>query len=143
MLRTISSCKQFQHAQDAVAAGRRHAEGVERPMQTALAPSAMALTMSEPRQKPPSMMISARPLAAATISGSTSSEPSAVVELAAAVVGDVDHVDAVLDRELGVLGGGDALDDQRQLVARLDLVDLRPIERLLMARGSGSRAEAA
>ena len=35
---------------------------------------------------------------------------AAVIELAAAVVGDVDPVDPVVDRDLGVLGGGDALD---------------------------------
>ena len=54
-----------------------------------------------------------------------------MVELAAAVVRDVDHVDAVLDRELGVLGGGDALDDQRNPVLVLDQLDGVPIERHL------------
>ena len=55
-----------------------------------------------------------------------------MVELTAAVVRYIDHVDAVFDAQLGVLRGGDALDDQRQLVAFLDLVDLFPVERLLM-----------
>ena len=66
-----------------------------------------------------------------------------MVELPAAVVRHVDHVDAVFDRELGVLGGGDALDDQRHLVARAELVELRPVERVLVARGVRCAREAA
>ncbi len=38
---------------------------------------------------------------------------AAVIELAPAVVGDVDRIDAVSDRDLGILGGGDALEDER------------------------------
>ena len=49
----------------------------------------------------------------------------------------IDHVDAVLDGELGILGGGDALDDHRQFVLLLALVDLCPVERLLMVRSVG------
>jgi hypothetical protein len=44
-------------------------------MNTALAPSASALSTSLPRRTPPSMNTSARPRAASTISGRTSSEP--------------------------------------------------------------------
>ena len=40
---------------------------------------------------------------------------AAVIELAAAVIGDVDELDAVIERDLGVLGGGDALDGERDL----------------------------
>ncbi len=39
----------------------------------------------------------------------------ALVELAAAVVRHVDAIDPVIDRDLGVLGGGDALEDHRDL----------------------------
>ena len=35
---------------------------------------------------------------------------AAMIELTAAVVGDVDRVDAVIERDLGVLRGGDALE---------------------------------
>ena len=36
----------------------------------------------------------------------------AVVHLAAAVIGDIDHLDPVLDRDLGVFGGLDPLEDE-------------------------------
>jgi hypothetical protein len=55
-----------------------------------------------------------------------------MVELAAAMVGDVDPFDAVIERDLGVLGGGDALDDQRDLVFVLDQLDRAPAQRLLV-----------
>src|ERR1051325_7606204 len=55
-----------------------------------------------------------------------------VVELAAAVVRDVDPVDAVLDREPGVLGGRDALDGERNVELALDAVDGAPVERRLV-----------
>ena len=41
--------------------------------------------------------------------------PAAVVELASAVVGDVDHVDAHVAREHRVLAGRDALEHQRDV----------------------------
>src|SRR6266508_174751 len=50
----------------------------------------------------------------------------AVVELAAAVVGDVDHLHSVLAAERGVLGRGDALQDQRDVVRVLEALDLVP-----------------
>ena len=56
---------------------------------------------------------------------------AAVVELAAAVIGDVDPLDAVIDRDLGVFRGGDALDHQRDLELVLDQLDGAPIQRLL------------
>ena len=51
-----------------------------------------------------------------------------MIELAAAVIGDVDPLDAVLDRDLRILGGGDALERQRNLVAILDALDRAPVE---------------
>src|SRR5260370_33473187 len=37
-------------------------------------------------------------------------------------------IDAVLDRAPGVLGGGDALDDQRDVEIPLDPLDVAPVE---------------
>jgi hypothetical protein len=54
-----------------------------------------------------------------------------VVELAAAVVRDIDPIDAVLDRDLGILGGGDALERKRNLELVLEPFDGSPIERRL------------
>ena len=54
---------------------------------------------------------------------------AAVVELPAAVVGDVNEFHAVIERDLGVLRGGDALDRERNLELALDAVDRAPIER--------------
>src|SRR5690348_8737020 len=53
-----------------------------------------------------------------------------VVELPSAVIGDVDAVDAVIDRDRRILAGLDAFEDQRQLVAVLILeaLDLGPGE---------------
>ena len=70
-----------------------------RPTKQCCAPNAMALKMSEPLLMPPSTAIWMRPLAtgAERVQGG-----GAVVELAAAVVGDDDAVDGVLDRELDV-----------------------------------------
>src|SRR6202034_3560028 len=67
---------------------------------------------------------------------------AAVVELAAAVIGDVDEIDAVIERELGVLGGGDAFDGERDLELALDALDRAPIERGLefAARGAATPA---
>ena len=56
---------------------------------------------------------------------------AAVIELAAAVIGDVDELDAVIERDLGVLGGGDALDGERDLEFALDALDRLPIKRFL------------
>jgi len=54
---------------------------------------------------------------------------AAVVELAPAVVGDVDALHAVLARDQGVLGGGNALQDQRNVVRVLEALDVIPGER--------------
>ena len=57
---------------------------------------------------------------------------AAVVQLASAVVGDVHHLYAVLHREPGVLCGGDALDDQRDVEAVADTGDVFPREAALV-----------
>ena len=98
-------------------------------MPTTSAPSAMALTTSVPRMKPPSTTIVARPADGLHHLGQHVDAAAAVIELAAAVVGDVDHVDAVLDGDARVLGGGDALEDQRDVGASLEALDVVPAER--------------
>src|ERR1019366_7500620 len=45
---------------------------------------------------------------------------TAMVELAATMVRHVDPIDAMLDRNPGVFGGGDALEGERDLEAILD-----------------------
>src|SRR5580698_4904198 len=66
---------------------------------------------------------------------------AALIELASAVVGDVNPLDAVIDRDRRVLAGGDALDDQRNLVLVLDELDGAPIQPLLeVAAGSAQAA---
>ena len=44
---------------------------------------------------------------------------------------NVDELDAVIERDLGVLGGGDALDGERDLEFALDALDCLPIEGFL------------
>src|SRR5262249_54491025 len=53
---------------------------------------------------------------------------AAVIELPPAVVGDVNPVHAVIERNPGVLGGRNALDDERNLDPPLDPLDRRPVE---------------
>src|SRR6202035_5094029 len=65
---------------------------------------------------------------------------AAVVELAAAMVGDVDPVDAVVERDLGVLRGGDALDHQRYLELVLDHFHRAPFQPLLEIAAGGAHA---
>ncbi len=65
---------------------------------------------------------------------------AAVIELAAAMVGDVDPLDAVIDRDLRVLGGGDALEDQRYLELVLDHLHGPPLQPLLEIAASGAQA---
>ena len=61
-----------------------------------------------------------------------------MIELAAAVIGDVDDLDAMIERDLGVLGGGDALDGERDLELALDALDGLPIERRLEFAAGGA-----
>src|SRR5262249_54288942 len=65
---------------------------------------------------------------------------AAVVELAAAMVGDVNPVDAVIERDLRVLGSGDAFDDQRDLELVLDQLDGAPAQPLLVVAAGGADA---
>ena len=57
-----------------------------------------------------------------------------MIELPPAVVRDVDAVDAVLAAMRRVLGGGDALQDQRDVVLVLEALDVVPVKRGLEAR---------
>src|SRR5262249_47376509 len=54
-----------------------------------------------------------------------------MIELAAAMVGDVDPVDPVIERDLRILGGGDTFDHQRYPELVLDQFDRAPIQPLL------------
>src|SRR5581483_1597035 len=66
---------------------------------------------------------------------------AAVIELTAAVVGDVDPFDAVIERDQRVLGSRDTLDDQRDLELVLDQLDRAPAQSLLeIATGRASPA---
>ena len=60
-------------------------------------------------------MTAARPFTAWTTSGSMSMAAAPLIELATAVVGHVDALDAVLDSERLVLRGRDALEDERDV----------------------------
>src|SRR5262249_60731316 len=53
---------------------------------------------------------------------------AAVIELAAAVVGDVNPLDSMVERDGGILGGGDAPDRRRELESGLDALDPAPVE---------------
>src|SRR3954467_2800440 len=53
---------------------------------------------------------------------------AAVVELPPAMIRHVDPINPVLDRDRSVLGGGDALDRERNLELRLDALDRAPVE---------------
>jgi hypothetical protein len=79
-------------------------------------------------------MIMARPATASTTSGKPRHRAAAVIELAAAVIGDVDNLHAVIERDLGVLRRGDALERERDLEILLDALDGAPVERHLDSR---------
>src|ERR1700716_1016189 len=57
---------------------------------------------------------------------------AAMVELASAMVGYVDPLDAMIDRDHRVFRGGDALDHKRDLVLVLDAFDGAPVQRHLV-----------
>ena len=123
--------EELQHAHQAGA--RRGGERpctARRPRPTQSAPRAIAFTMSVPRTKLPSTITVARPAHRLDDLGQDVQRAAPVVELAAAVVGHVDDLDAVRARELGVLGGGDALQDQRDVRVRvLEALDVVPGQR--------------
>src|SRR5271154_6803082 len=51
------------------------------------------------------------------------------------MVGHVDAIDPMLEGDLGVLGGGDALEDQRDVEILLDPLDVSPVELPLIDAG--------
>src|SRR3954454_12362631 len=64
-----------------------------------------------------------------------------LVELPAAVVRHVDDIDPVIDRDPGILAGGDALDDDRDFRQPPDALDIAPVEaRLMDPRVAGPHA---
>ena len=62
-----------------------------------------------------------------------------MIELPAAMVRDVDHIDAMLAGDRRVLGGGDALQDQRNAVLVLEALDVVPGEAGLVIRARSPR----
>ena len=66
-----------------------------------------------------------------------------MVELASAVVGNIDPFDAVIERDGCILGGGDALDDQRDLVLVLDQFHGAPLQPFLEVAAGGAHAACA
>src|ERR1700722_9688084 len=57
---------------------------------------------------------------------------AAMIELAAAVIGDVDELEAMFHAELGDFRVGDTFDRERYFVFRLDAIDGLPVERGLI-----------
>ena len=109
-------------------------------MPTRSAPIAIALTISVPRQN----AAVDHDLGAAGDGvddlGQHMHGAAAVVELASAVVGHVDPLDPVIERDRCVLRGGDALEDQRDLVLVLDQLDGAPLQPLLEVAAGGAQA---
>src|SRR5689334_21498152 len=54
-----------------------------------------------------------------------------MIELTAAMVGDVDDLDAMIERDLGILGGTDSFDGESDLVSTCHPLDGAPVERHL------------
>src|SRR3978361_1896246 len=120
------------------------AQQCRRPMPTRSAPSAIALTMSEPRQNEPSTMILARPATALTISGSRCLAPRPWSSWRPPCVDtDVQSTPRSGESGSGVLGGGDALDHERYLELVLDQLDGAPVQPLLEVAAGGADAAGA
>ena len=66
-----------------------------------------------------------------------------VIELASAVIGDIDPLDPVIERDRCVLRGGDALDDEWYLVLVLDQFHGSPLQPLLEVAAGGAQAAGA
>ena len=66
---------------------------------------------------------------------------AAVVELTAAVVGDVDHVNPVFDRQPGVLGGCNGLENEGHVVAVLETALYGPRSGSFRWRGARRRRD--
>src|SRR4051812_10670695 len=58
-----------------------------------------------------------------------------LVELPAAVVRHIDDIDAVIDRDPGILAGRDPLDDDRDFRQAADALDVAPVEPRLKDAG--------
>src|ERR1700726_3352058 len=65
---------------------------------------------------------------------------AAVVELATAMVGHVDPLDPVIERNRRVVCRGDAFQDERDLVLVLDQLDGAPLQPLLEIAAGGAQA---
>ena len=117
------------HRADAVRAGQREAVDPRPSDQHGLRPSARAMNASAPLRTPLSKSTGIRPSTWSTMPGSASSDADRAVDLAAAVVGDHDPVDAVLDRERRVARVLDALEVDRQAGALAQVVEVLPGER--------------
>ena len=92
------------------------------------------MATSMPRRMPPSTRTVARPSTASTISGRASAVASDAVELAAAVVGDDDAGGTVLEGELGVLGGEEALDQDRDAALGGEVGEVGPAQGVVHQR---------
>src|SRR5262249_53339436 len=68
---------------------------------------------------------------------------AAVVELPPAMVGNVDPVDAVIERDLRIFSGRDTLEHQRYFELVLDQLDRTPVEPLLEIAAGGTDAAVA
>ena len=105
-------------------------------MVTALAPSARAFTTSVPRVMPPSRRYRTLPAHRRGDFRQRVDRAEAVVQLPPAVVRNVDHVDAMIDGDLGVFRRGDPFDDQRHAGDFFDFLGHLPGEhRLINAPG--------
>ena len=100
--------------------------GTARPIITARAPRASALTTSLPRRMPPSSRISTSSPTASTTAGQRADRGRRAVEVVAAVVRDRDRVGADVDRAPGVVGVHDALDHERAAPRLAQPRDVRP-----------------
>ena len=122
----ISSSSSSSASTSASAPPAASASAWRRPMPTASAPSARALThVGAAHHAAVDDQLDA-PADGVDDLAQAVERRRRMVEVAPAVVGDVDRVDAVLDGELGVLRGLDALDDQRHAGALADPVELLP-----------------
>jgi len=83
-------------------------------------------------------MILARPATAPTISGQHMHRAAAVIELASAVIGHVDPLDPVIERDRGIFRRRDSLDDQRDFILVLDQFYRAPFQPFLEVAAGGA-----
>ena len=91
--------------------------------------------MSEPRRMPPSISTVASGADLVAHLDERVERGDGAVDLPAAVIGDDDPVDAVVECEPGVLGREDALDDDRQLCPLAQPGEVGPGQREVRERG--------